>query len=189
MKRILALASVATLVSLEAFAQSPLTSPPPPPAGMTPPPSGELPLAVLTTWAQSAIAACKANGYDVTATYMNTEYVVKLVLRSDAARLGTVELARRKAYTVIKTGKSSGDFAASVGFPNGTPIPPPAPGKPMAVPPGDNVDQNLILFAGGLPVKVGGNIVGAVSVSGAPGGDKDAACAESGLAKIAAQLK
>jgi uncharacterized protein GlcG (DUF336 family) len=189
MKRILVLASFTTLAGLQAYAQTPLTSAPPPPAGMTPPPAGELPLAVITEWAQSAIAACKANGYDVTATYMDTDFVVKLVLRSDAARLGTVELARRKAYTVIKTGLSSGDFAASVGFPPGTPIPPPAAGHPMAVPPGDNVDQNLILFAGGLPVLVGAKIVGAVSVSGAPGGDNDAACAETGLAKIASQLK
>jgi uncharacterized protein GlcG (DUF336 family) len=189
MQRILTLTALAALASLQAYAQTPLTSPPPPLAGMTPPPAGELPLAVAAEWAQTAIAACKANGYDVTAAYTNSEFVLKLVMRSDAARLGTVDLARRKGYTVIKTGMSSGDFAASIGFPAGTPIPPPAAGRPMAVPPGDNVDQNLVLFAGGLPVKVGSKIVGAVSVSGAPGGDKDAACAEAGLAKIASQLK
>ncbi len=42
---------------------------------------------------------------------------------------------------------------------------------------------------GGFPIKVGGEIIGAMSVSGAPGGDKDEVCTQAGLDKIASRLK
>jgi uncharacterized protein GlcG (DUF336 family) len=111
---------------------------------------------------------------------MDTDYATRLVLRSDAAGARTVEIARRKAYTVIKMGMSSGDFGKTVPKPEG-PVPPRAPGS---MPPGVNGDDNLITFAGGKQVKIGGELVGAISVSGAPGGDKDEACVDAGLAKI-----
>ena len=56
-----------------------------------------------------------------------------------------------------------------------------APGSPI---PGVNGDDNLITFAGGKQIKVGGEVVGAISVSGAPGGDKDDACVDVGLARL-----
>jgi uncharacterized protein GlcG (DUF336 family) len=178
MTRILVIAAAAALASLQASAQAP----PPAPA------STDLPLAVSTEWAQATIAACTASGYAVTATYMNADYSIGLVLRADGARAMTVDVGRRKAYTVLKTGKTSGEFGASVALPAGTAPAAPVPGALPGLPPGQNVDQNLIIWAGGLPVKVGGKVVGAVSVSGAPGGDKDEACAQAGLAKIAGKL-
>jgi uncharacterized protein GlcG (DUF336 family) len=42
---------------------------------------------------------------------------------------------------------------------------------------------------GALPIKVGDDVIGAVGVSGAPGGDKDEACAKAGIDKVAAELK
>lgn len=164
--------SLAAFASLSAFGQAS---------------TDELPLDLALEWAQESIAACKENGYNVTATYMNNNSVVKLVLRSDGAREGTVGIGYRKAYTVIKTGMSTADFARSVGIdPEGTI--PSVPGAPPGTPPGDNVDPNTIVFAGGHPVMMGGKVVGAVSISGAPGGPKDVACAEAGLAKIAHSL-
>ena len=50
-------------------------------------------------------------------------------------------------------------------------------------------DPKLFARAGGLPVMVGGKLVGAFGVGGAPGGDKDEVCAKAGLAKIADRLK
>ncbi len=64
----------------------------------------------------------------------------RLVLRSDAAAARTVEIARRKAYTVIKMRMSSGEFGKSVPAPK-TPAAPPTLG---AMPPGVNGDDNLI---------------------------------------------
>ena len=176
MIRRIAIVVLAMAASVSASAQTP------------PPATEELPLATAVEFAQAAIAACQANTYKVTALVMSTDYSIKLALRADGARGTTSDYARRKAYTVLKTGKTSGDYGASVAPPAGTPAAPPAPGALPGLPPGPNVDPNLIVWAGGLPIKVGGKLVGAVSVSGAPGGDKDTACAEAGLAKIAAKL-
>jgi uncharacterized protein GlcG (DUF336 family) len=139
-----------------------------------------LPLDKAITVAQTALAQCKANGYNVTVMVMDQDYTTRLVLRSDAAAARTVEIARRKAYTVVKMRMSSGEFGKTVPAP-ATPAEPRPPG---AMPPGVNGDDNLITFAGGKQIVVGGEVVGAISVSGAPGGDKDEACVDAGLAKL-----
>ena len=174
--------------NLSALAQTPASSSAP---ALPPPPAlpKELPLSVAMAWAEAAIADCKSKGYNVTATYMNVNGDVKLVMRSDETAARTVDIGRRKAYTVIKTGKSSGDYGASMGFGAGKPMPPPMPGRPPGAPPGADSDTNLIVFAGGLPIKAAGELIGAISISGAPGGEKDVACAEAGLAKVADKLR
>lgn len=48
---------------------------------------------------------------------------------------------------------------------------------------------NIVPAQGGLPIKLGNETIGAVGVSGAPGGDKDEACAQAGIAKVANELK
>jgi len=148
----------------------------------------DVPIALAVEAAKTAIDTCKANGYQVTVTIMDPDFSTRLVLRGDGAGDRTVEIARRKAYTVIKTGMSSGDFGKTL--PPSAPPPPPAPGAgPPPLPGPINGDANLISWAGGLPVKAGGKVVGAMSVSGAPGGEKDEACVSAGLAKIADRLK
>jgi uncharacterized protein GlcG (DUF336 family) len=139
-----------------------------------------LPLDKAIAVAQTALAQCKANGYNVTVMVMDPDYATRLVLRSDDAAARTVEIARRKAYTVIKTGMSSGEFGKTVP----APATPPAPRPAGSMPPGVNGDDNLITFAGGKQIVVGGEVVGAISVSGAPGGEKDEACVDAGLAKL-----
>jgi uncharacterized protein GlcG (DUF336 family) len=47
----------------------------------------------------------------------------------------------------------------------------------------------IIAAQGALPIKVGDEVIGAVGVSGAPGGEKDEACAKTGIDKVADQLK
>ena len=61
--------------------------------------------------------------------------------------------------------------------------PPPGQAAPPATIPG------TINAQGGVPIKIGESTIGAVAVSGAPGGDKDAACANAGIAKAADRLK
>jgi len=148
-----------------------------------------LPLSQLLAAAQTAVDTCKANGYSVTVTVLDADLSTRLVLRGDGAPDRTVEIGRRKAYTVVKTGMSSSEFgktvpkptaSASSPSPSISSVPPPLPG-PI------NGDPNLITWPGGLPIRVHGMLVGAMSASGAPGGDKDEACVSAGLAKIAGE--
>lgn len=139
-----------------------------------------VPLELALEAAHTAISACKANGYNVTVTILDPDLSTRVVMRGDGAPDGTVQIAYRKAYTVIKTGMSSADFGKSV------PAPPAPPAGAPPGPPGPvNGDPNLITWAGGLPIKSGGTLLGSMSASGAPGGDKDEACVKAGLAKIA----
>ncbi len=128
--------------------------------------------------AQAALHTCEASGYDVTVTVLDVDLATRVALRGDRAGAGTVQIAYRKAYTVLKTGMSSGDFGKSKTVADGAP---PLPGAPAGSVDGD---VNLITWAGGLAIKLGSEVVGAISVSGAPGGVKDEACAAAGIAKI-----
>ena len=47
----------------------------------------------------------------------------------------------------------------------------------------------IIAAQGALPIKAGDEIIGAVGVSGAPGGEKEEACSKAGIDKVADQLK
>jgi uncharacterized protein GlcG (DUF336 family) len=128
---------------------------------------------VAETIAQESMAKCRADGYKVTVTVVDGANVLKAFLRDDGASMATVEVGRMKANSVMAFGRPSG--------------PPPnlAPGAPVPAP----VLPGTINAMGGVPIKVGDQLIGAVSVSGAPGGDKDAACANAALAKVADKLK
>ena len=122
--------------------------------------------------AQEAIAKCRADGYKVSVRVVDSGNMLKAFLRDDGAGRGTVQVAELKANTVMAFGRASGPPA---NLAPGTPAPPPIlPGTTNAM--------------GGVPIMVGGQVIGAVSVSGAPGGDKDKACAEAALSKVAGKL-
>jgi len=128
---------------------------------------------VAETIAQESMAKCRADGYKVTVSGVDSGNVLKAFLRDDGAGNGTVEMARMKGNSVMAFGRPSGP---PPNLPPGTPAPAPVlPGTVNAM--------------GGVPIKVGDQLIGAVSVSGAPGGDKDAACANAALAKVADKLK
>jgi uncharacterized protein GlcG (DUF336 family) len=148
----------------------------------------DIPLDAAVDAARAAVSECRAKGYSVTVTILDADYSARVVLRDSSAAAPTVDIARRKAYTVLKMGVSSGDFGKTV--PGTAPPVHPNPGDPPPPPPGPvNGDPNLITWAGGLPIQLNGKIVGAMSASGAPGGDKDEACVKAGLAKLAPRLK
>jgi len=125
--------------------------------------------------AQAALASCQPAGPAVVEV-MDSAFNPRVILVADGSRPNLIEFARRKAYTVIKKGMSSGDFGKQVG-PQGRGAPP------------IEGDANLITFAGGLPVKVGDDIIAAISVSGPNGPAADEACAKAGLDKILDRLK
>jgi uncharacterized protein GlcG (DUF336 family) len=124
--------------------------------------------------AQAAIAACKAQGYNVTVTIADRTGMPKLVLMGDGAGPLTREVTRRKAYTSATLRVSTGDFTKRVSTPGAF--------NPAVF------DPQLSTGQGGLPIKVGDDTIGGIAAAGAPGGDKDEACANAGLAKISDQL-
>jgi uncharacterized protein GlcG (DUF336 family) len=173
MIRDLALASVTVLTSTAAFAQGAAPAPKP------------IALDVALDAARTAVDTCMGNGYKVTAMIADTGLNPVVVLRNGAPA-GTVDVARRKAYTVLHKNMSSLQYGQSINF---TPPPPLPPGSPPRPPQVFEGDPNLTPFGGGVAVKVGGETVATVSVSGAPGGEKDNACAEAGAAKMTERMK
>jgi len=140
-----------------------------------PPPAKPFAYALALEAAQAALASCQPAGPAVVEV-MDTGFNPKVILVADGSRPTLIEFARRKGYTVIKKGMSSGEFGAQAG-PQGRGAPP------------IEGDANLIAFAGGLPIKVGDDLVAAISVSGPNGPAADEACARAGVEKIRDRLK
>lgn len=97
----------------------------------------------------------------------------KAMLRDDGATASTTEVAKMKATATMLYNRPSGPAQ---------PLPPGTTAPPATIP-------GTINAQGAVPIKVGDVTIGAVAVSGAPGGDKDAACANAALAKVADKLK
>jgi uncharacterized protein GlcG (DUF336 family) len=137
------------------------------------PQSRVLTVDVAQAIAQEAMAKCRADGYKVTVLVVDGLNAPKALLRDDGATASTTEVAKMKATATMLYNRPSG------------PAQPPPPGQaaPPATIPG------TINAQGGVPIKVGDATIGAVAVSGAPGGDKDAACANAALAKLAEKLR
>jgi uncharacterized protein GlcG (DUF336 family) len=134
----------------------------------------DISLAMATTIARATIEACKAQGYNVSVHVLGREGQVILGVRNENASLITFENSMKKAYTSRTFRRSSGEFAAGV------------KGNPNA---GALFLTNITPAQGALPIKIGDETIGAVGVSGAPGGEKDEACAKVGIEKVAADLK
>ena len=134
----------------------------------------DLTLAMAVTMAQTAIATCKTNGYNVSANVVGRGGEVIVAMRGDATGPHTLENSMKKAYTAKAQRRPSGEFAESL---KGN------------LTPGALRLTNIVPAQGALPIKVGEDVIGALGVSGAPGGDKDEACAKAGIEKVADQLK
>jgi uncharacterized protein GlcG (DUF336 family) len=124
----------------------------------------------------AAVAACAAQGYAETAVLVDADGVDQAVLRGDGAGLHTLDSAHDKAFT-------------SASFKNDTLL--------LATRAASQPDlsavfsklPHLLLVGGGVVIKAGDEVVGAIGAAGAPGANLDDGCAKVGLAKIADRLK
>jgi uncharacterized protein GlcG (DUF336 family) len=138
-----------------------------------------LPLALALTAATKAIATCASSGYPVSAVVVDPSGVIKLEAKGDHSTIHTTTAAFRKAYTVVTFGPifrfdASSTFAAlAAKNPSGAAL--------ATLP-------DIALLPGGVAIKVGDEVVGALGVSGSPGGDKDEACAQAGVTSIKGDL-
>jgi uncharacterized protein GlcG (DUF336 family) len=123
--------------------------------------------------ATASLERCRADGFKVTVTVINRHARTAVVLSDDGVNPHTVENSMRKAYTAFTTRSSTAEMAKR-----------PQPGLS-----GFMLLDRITPLEGGLPIFAANKeLVGAIGISGAPGGDKDAACAQVGLDKIAGKL-
>jgi uncharacterized protein GlcG (DUF336 family) len=134
----------------------------------------DISVAMATTIALTAIENCRGSGYNVSVHVVGRNGEVIVGMRNDKAGVNTYENSFKKAYTSRTFRIESGKFADNIGQ---TPV---APQLMLA---------NIVAARGALPIKIGEEVIGAVGVSGAPGGDKDEVCAQAGIDKVKDDLK
>jgi len=132
-----------------------------------------LPLALSI--ANAAMAACKADGYDVSAAVVDRAGDLKVLLRADTANPHNADLARRKAYTSRTFKVPSMEVAKRTNGPTDLS--------------GQRFLVDIIPLGGGVPINVGNDTIGALGISGSPTQEADEKCANAALASVAAQLK
>src|SRR5579862_3250887 len=136
-----------------------------------------LSLEMAQTIAQGAVERCRADGFHVSVSVIDGSGLLKVFMRDEGTGPHTIDLSRRKAFTALTFAsrwKTSGEAAKAWNSTLGSPIP--------------NV-EGAVGVAGGVPIRLGNDAIGAVGVSGAVGGDKDEACALAGIAKVADKIK
>ncbi|MDQ6830105.1 MAG: heme-binding protein, partial [Gemmatimonadota bacterium] len=119
--------------------------------------------------ATASLERCRADGYKVTITVLNRHARPAVVLSEDGVNPHTIENSMRKAYTAFTTKAPSAEMGKRT-QPNLS---------------GYLVLDKITTIEGGLPIFAGKELVGAIGISGAPGGEKDAACAQVGIDKVA----
>jgi uncharacterized protein GlcG (DUF336 family) len=130
-------------------------------------------LALAQTIANAALEQCQSMGYKVAVTVVDRAGQALVMLRGDGAGLHTPEGSDRKAYTARTFRAPSANFVKRM------------LDDPAAA--GSKEYNRVLALGGGLPIKVGDDVVGAVGVSGSPG--KDDVCSQAGIDKVASQLK
>jgi uncharacterized protein GlcG (DUF336 family) len=130
--------------------------------------------AIAVTMAQTAIETCKTNGFSVSATIVGRTGEVIVQVRGDNTGPHTVENSFKKAYTSRTFRSPSGALAKRL--------------KDDPLLPLIHLN-NVVAAQGALPIKVGEDVIGAIGISGAPGGEKDEVCAQAALDKVAGDLK
>ena len=130
-------------------------------------------MALARDIASASIDACRADGYHISAVVVDRFGLVRAALRDDLASRFTLEIAERKANMTVMAWTNSGEFRDARGD----------------IRPELNHIDGLIVMDGGVRIIAGGYNIGAIGVSGAPGGERDRACAEKGIAALEERIE
>jgi len=124
--------------------------------------------------AEGAVHACLERGYRVTAAVVDRNAQLKALIRADGAGPHTIDSSQRKAFTAssLRTGTTALDEMVR--------------GNPAAT--GLRDVPGFLLLGGGVVIRAGDQVVGAVGVGGAPGGHLDDQCAQVGIDKVKGRL-
>ncbi|MFT7771730.1 GlcG/HbpS family heme-binding protein [Roseateles sp.] len=159
MRRLLSLAALAFAASVQAADTPPLFTV----QQLTP----ETALAA----AQAALAHCRAAGHQVGVAVVDRAGVLQVLLRDRFAGAHTVDIAPQKAWTAASFRMPTAALAAET-----------QAGRPMS---GIRSAPRVMAIGGGQVIEAAGAVVGAIGVSGAPGGEADDACALAGVKAVA----
>lgn len=122
--------------------------------------------------ANQTLAACRKNGYNTAVVVVDRSGDVQVVLRDVYVSRHAVEIAERKANAAVMSGVSTKDFRT----------------KRADIRADLNEVRGILLIQGGLPIRAGGSLIGAVGVSGAPNSEKDETCATAGIKAVQERL-
>ncbi len=129
-----------------------------------------LSLETALTIAQGAVAACRKQGIQIGVSVVDRDGTVQVQLRDTIAASITLSISRQKAYTAVNFNAATSALGSRADTPIG------------------RID-GLVMSAGGIPIQVGGALVGGVGVSGAPSGKTDEECAQAGIDKVIDDLE
>jgi len=130
-------------------------------------------LALAQEIANAAIAQCRTMGYRASVSVVDRDGLPIVMLHDDGSGLSTGEGSDRKAFTAASFKQPSAAFVKRL------------QDRPDTI--GSRHYTRILALPGGLPIKIGDDVIGAVGVSGTPG--KDDECAQAGIDKVADQLK
>lgn len=144
-------------------------------AQSAPPAGGTYELRMLTpetalVAARAALDSCRRQNYQVAVAVVDRAGITQVLLRDRFAGPHTVDIATQKAWTAASFRTDTTSLAAET-----------QPGRPMS---GLRAYPRFMAAGGGMVIQGGGSILGAIGVSGGPGGDADDSCAKAGLAAI-----
>jgi uncharacterized protein GlcG (DUF336 family) len=127
-----------------------------------------LPLSMATKAVQTALEACKKDGYRVSVSIVDRAGILRAMGRADGAGSHTVDSSRKKAYTAASLRRPTTELAELIA-------------KVPTLQPLREMNPEILILGGGLPIDIGGDVVGGIGVGGAPGAHLDDACAQAGL--------
>lgn len=135
-----------------------------------------LPLSMAGRAAQAAREKCEKDGYHVSVAVVDQDGVTKILTRGDGAGPHTTDSSRKKAYTAASIRRPTTELAnLIVRFPQLQAL--------------REMNPNILILGGGLPIVIAGEVVGGIGVGGAPGALLDEDCAKAGLEAIGALVE
>lgn len=135
-----------------------------------------LPMGLAGKAIQASLDACNKDGYRVSVSVVDRAGVLRAMARADGAGPHTVDSSRKKAYTAASFRRPTTELAELIN-------------KVPTLQALREMNDQILLLGGGLPIEIGGEIVGGIGVGGAPGAHLDDACAQAGLDAIGAAPK
>ena len=135
-----------------------------------------LPLSLAQRAIQAAMDACKKDGCRVSASLVDRSGLLRAMGRADGAGPHTIDSSRKKAYTAVSLRRATSELADLMS-------------RTPTLQALRDMNEQILMLGGGLPIEIGGEVVGAIGVGGAPGTHLDDACAEAGLDAIGAAPK